>query len=43
VLDVFQPGVFHMYDYLFFYQNLKENVNQRIDAFMESHKLKQAS
>ena len=20
VLDVFQPGVFHMYDYLFFYQ-----------------------
>lgn len=43
VLDVMQPGVFHIYDYLFFYQNLKENVKQRIDAFTAARKLKQAS
>lgn len=43
VLDVFQPGVFHVYDYLFFYQNLKENVKQRIDAFSAARQLKQAS
>lgn len=43
LLDVFQPGVFHIYDYLFFYQNLKENVKQRIDAFTVTRKLKQAS
>ena len=43
LLDLFQPGVFHIYDYLFFYQNLKENVKQRIDAFTVVQKLKQAS
>ncbi len=43
LLDVFQPGVFHIYDYLFFYQNLKENVKQRIDAFTIARKLKRAS
>lgn len=43
LLDVFEPGVFHIYDYLFFYQNLKENVKKRIDAFTVARKLKQAS
>jgi len=27
-------GVYHMYDYAFFYENLKENVGKRIDAFL---------
>ncbi|MDU2063270.1 MAG: DUF3089 domain-containing protein [Sporomusaceae bacterium] len=43
MLDVFQPGVYHVYDYLFFYQNLQENVTQRINSFMANWKLKQVS
>lgn len=31
---VFAPGVLHMYDYMFFYNNLKENAAKRISAFM---------
>ena len=30
---VFPPGVMHMYDYMFFYNNLKENVQKRIAAY----------
>jgi hypothetical protein len=33
VLDIFQEGVFHLYDYQFFYRNLEKNVKTRIDAF----------
>ncbi len=29
---VFAPGVLHMYDYMFFYNNLKENVQKRVEA-----------
>lgn len=32
---VFAPGVLHMYDYMFFYNNLKENVAKRTAAFLE--------
>lgn len=30
---VFPPGVLHMYDYMFFYNNLKENVQKRVENF----------
>lgn len=35
VLDIFQEGVFHLYDYQFFYRNLEKNVGTRIDAFAD--------
>lgn len=31
----FPPGVYHMYDYAIFYENLKKNVADRIAAFTE--------
>ena len=33
VLDIFAPGVFHLYDYQFFYRNLQENVKLRTSAY----------
>lgn len=36
-LDVFQSGVYHLYDYQFFYRNLEENVKTRLEAY-EAHK-----
>lgn len=36
VLDVFPDGCFHLYDNMFFYTNLKENVSLRVNAFMEA-------
>ena len=33
VLDMFSNGEFHIYDYLFFYRNLQENVAVRAAAF----------
>ena len=35
MLEVFDKGVYHIYDYLFFYRNLQENVKDRIHAFMQ--------
>lgn len=32
---VFPPGVMHMYDYMFFYNNLKENVEKRTASFLK--------
>ena len=43
MLDLFQPGVYHVYDYLFFYRNLQQNVADRIKAYEAKHGLKQAS
>jgi len=34
VLDIFQNGVYHLYDYQFFYRNLQENVQERISNFL---------
>lgn len=42
-LEVFPPGVFHIYDYQFFYRNLQENVKTRIDAFMAARSLRKVS
>ena len=30
-------GAYHIYDYQFFYRNLQENVNKRIDSFLKTH------
>lgn len=32
-LDFLEEGVYHLYDYQFFYRNLQENVKTRINAF----------
>lgn len=34
VLDIFAEGEYHVYDYQFFYTNLQENVEKRIDAYL---------
>ena len=33
VLSIFSEGIYHLYDYQFFYRNLQENVAARISAF----------
>jgi hypothetical protein len=32
ILDVFKEGEYHIYDYMFFYRNLQENVRLRIES-----------
>ena len=32
---VFAPGIMHMYDYMFFYNNLKDNVHKRTQVFLQ--------
>ena len=33
-LDIFSEGVYHLYDYQFFYRNLQENVGARVNAYL---------
>ena len=33
-LDIFQEGVYHLYDYQFFYRNLQKNVQTRIATWL---------
>ncbi len=33
LLDIFEEGIYHIYDYLFFYRNLQENVTTRRKAY----------
>ncbi len=35
VLSIFDSGVYHLYDYQFFYRNLQENVSTRIENYLE--------
>ncbi len=35
VLSIFESGVYHLYDYQFFYRNLQENVSARIASYLE--------
>lgn len=35
VLSIFEPGVYHLYDYQFFYRNLQQNVGVRLEAYLE--------
>lgn len=34
VLSIFSDGIYHLYDYQFFYRNLQENVSTRLDAYL---------
>lgn len=34
ILDIFEDGIYHIYDYLFFYRNLQENVGERVEAYL---------
>ena len=34
-LSIFADGVYHLYDYQFFYRNLQENVGVRLAAYLE--------
>lgn len=36
-LSLFADGVYHLYDYQFFYRNLQENVSARLDAFLHDN------
>ena len=33
--DVFHEGSYHLYDYMFFFNNLKENVADRAEAYLQ--------
>ena len=35
-LSIFEDGVYHLYDYQFFYRNLQENVAVRLDAYCDA-------
>ena len=35
VLSIFESGVYHLYDYQFFYRNMQENVSARIANYLE--------
>jgi len=34
--ETFPPGVYHMYDYAIFYENLRQNVGDRIRSYLEN-------
>ena len=34
-IDIFPDGAYHIYDYQFFFMNLKENVQHRVELYME--------
>lgn len=42
-LSLFSEGVYHIYDYQFFYRNLQQNVNLRIKTFMEERQVQNAA
>lgn len=42
-LPLFTEGVYHIYDYQFFYRNLQKNVNLRIKTFMEERQEENAA
>lgn len=42
-LPLFSEGVYHIYDYQFFYRNLQQNVNLRIKTFMEERREENAA
>jgi hypothetical protein len=35
-LDIFEPGVYHLYDYQFFFRNLQQNVARRVEGYMSN-------
>ena len=43
VLDIFDEGAFHLYDYMFFFTNLKKNVLDRTEAWFAGQAAAQAA
>ena len=35
-LSLFASGVYHLYDYQFFYRNLQQNVSERVEAYLQA-------
>ena len=35
-LEIFEEGIYHLYDYQFFYRNLQKNVQTRMDAYFSN-------
>ena len=42
-LYIFEDGIYHLYDYQFFYRNLEENVSTRIAAYLGEASLEDAA
>lgn len=42
-LSIFSEGIYHLYDYQFFYRNLEENVGVRLEAYAEERAMDQAA
>ena len=36
--NLFEDGIYHLYDYQFFFRNLQENVEKRLSAYNETYK-----
>ncbi len=36
-LSIFESGVYHLYDYQFFYRNLQENVDVRVNSYLSQN------
>ena len=43
VIQGFDQGVYHVYDYQFFYRNLQENVALRLAAYLVAQETAQAA
>ncbi|MEA3443989.1 MAG: DUF3089 domain-containing protein, partial [Bacteroidota bacterium] len=37
VLPIFSEGEYHIYDYMFFFRNLQDNVSLRINTYLARH------
>lgn len=37
VLSIFESGIYHIYDYQFFYRNLQENVGVRLESYLKNN------
>ena len=42
-LSIFEDGVYHLYDYQFFYRNLQENVNVRTESYLSENAVEDAA
>lgn len=42
-LPIFTDGIYHLYDYQFFYRNLQQNVGLRINTFVEERQVQNAA
>ena len=42
-LSIFTDGIYHLYDYQFFYRNLQENVNVRTESYLSENAVEDAA